>query len=126
MEILYESKQPDSVERIATYLGELGEEDFEIVLEFGGQLVRKEPSVALVLFTNEGDAEHWPRAQIYDMFRQNSAPREMRTSLLEHYIFEWKDSDNQVNEWPYLTHFMMRAFNSWTNSDHPITSLSKV
>lgn len=96
LEILYESKQADTVDRIATYLGELGEEDFKIVLEFGGQLVRKEPSVALVLFTNEGDAENWPRAQIYDMFRKNSAPREMRTSLLEHYIFEWKDNDNQV------------------------------
>ena len=73
--------------------------------------------MALVLFTNEGDAENWPRAQIYDMFRKNSAPREMRTSLLEHYIFEWKDNDNQVKNLMKIVLVEIRTPDLWI-SDH--------
>ena len=102
------SRESDGVERMTKYLGELDEQHFQIVLDFGAQLIRTDPSVALVLFTNEGEAEKWPRAKVYDMFRQQCAPRQMRTSLLEHFIYEWSDTDPQVGV-QQLTHTIISS-----------------
>jgi hypothetical protein len=62
-------------------------------------LVKSEPSIALILFTNEGEAENWPRGQIYDMFKKQNAPIQMRIALLEHFLHEWSDKDPQVAAW---------------------------
>lgn len=86
----------EQIENIIKYLGQLDKENFHIVLSFGGQLVRTKPSLAIVLFTSEGDAENWPKYDVYEMFKENHAPATMRMSLLEFYVNEWNCDDQRI------------------------------
>lgn len=86
----------EQIENIIKYLGQLDKENFHIVLSFGGQLVRTKPSLAIVLFTSEGDAENWPKYDVYEMFKENHAPATMRMTLLEFYVNEWNCDDQRI------------------------------
>lgn len=93
---LLSKRGDEQIDDIIKYLGQLDEENFHIVLSFGGQLVRSKPNLALILFTSEGDAEAWPKYDVYEMFKENCAPATMRMSLLEFYVNEWNCDDQRI------------------------------
>ena len=66
------------------YLADLT--DFGIILDFGAQLIKTNPDIALNIFTFDGEPEKWPRDKVYELFKSSKAPTQMRVPLIEHYI----------------------------------------
>ena len=60
--------------------------DFGIILDFGAQLIKTNPDIALNIFTFDGEPEKWPRDKVYELFKSSKAPTQMRVPLIEHYI----------------------------------------
>ena len=84
LNILVDSKLENKIDQINEYLADLS--DFGIILDFGAQIIKTQPAIALEIFTFDGEPEKWPRDKVYDLFKRSNAPTQMRVPLIEHYI----------------------------------------
>ena len=81
---MVDSKLENKIDQINEYLADLT--DFGIILDFGAQLIKTQPDIALNIFTFDGEPEKWPRDKVYELFKSSNAPTQMRVPLIEHYI----------------------------------------
>ena len=84
LHLLVDSKLENKIDQINEYLADLT--DFGIILDFGAQLIKTNPDIALNIFTFDGEPEKWPRDKVYELFKSSKAPTQMRVPLIEHYI----------------------------------------
>ena len=84
LHLLVDSKLENKIDQINEYLADLT--DFGIILDFGAQLIKTNPDIALNIFTFDGEPEKWPRDKVYELFKSSNAPTQMRVPLIEHYI----------------------------------------
>ena len=84
LNLLVNSKLENKIDQINEYLADLT--DFGIILDFGAQLIKTQPDIALNIFTFDGEPEKWPRDKVYELFKRSNAPTQMRVPLIEHYI----------------------------------------
>ena len=97
LKFLMNTEMTGKVERISEYLSDVP--SFDVVHQFGSQVIRSHPEIAIQIFTSDGDAEKWPRDRIYEMFKNGKAPTEMIITLIEHYINKWNDIDPKTTTW---------------------------